>query len=166
MASLPSKLKVSRANDAVVLHLEGRATMQESPAFCEYAASFLSSSSVTLYADLRACTYLDSTFQGCLVQLHKRFNDPDDGNRFLLAAPADKCEKLFATARLSELFPRVDAPPSVVDEETHELAIGTMPSSELGRHVMECHRELAELAGPHQALYRSIADELARELGK
>ena len=166
MASPPSKLMVSRANDAVVLHLEGRATMQESPGFCEYAARFLSSPSVTLYVDLRACTYLDSTFQGCLVQLHKRFNGPGEGHRFMLAAPGDQCENLFATARLRTLFPRVDAPPAVVDEEAHELAIGTMPSSELGRHVMECHRELAELAGPHQALYRSIADELARELDK
>ena len=32
------------------------------------------------------------------------------------------------------------------------------------RHVMECHRRLAELGGPQHAAFAAIADNLEREL--
>ena len=41
-----------------------------------------------------------------------------------------------------------------------------LPTYDLGRHIMECHRRLAELGGSQAASFRSIADHLARELGE
>ena len=37
-------------------------------------------------------------------------------------------------------------------------------STDVMRHVMECHRLLAELGGPQQAAFAAIADHLEREL--
>jgi hypothetical protein len=37
-------------------------------------------------------------------------------------------------------------------------------SDDLGRHVLECHRLLAEVEGPNRAAFGEVADRLAREL--
>jgi hypothetical protein len=47
-----------------------------------------------------------------------------------------------------------------------ELSGPILPRADLGRHVMECHRRLAELGGSRAPSFRSIADQLARELGE
>jgi hypothetical protein len=47
-----------------------------------------------------------------------------------------------------------------------EVSRPSLPGTDLGRHVMECHARLAELGGSRAASFRSIADQLARELAE
>jgi hypothetical protein len=35
---------------------------------------------------------------------------------------------------------------------------------QMGRHVMECHRLLADLGGPHAAAFAAVANQLEQEL--
>jgi hypothetical protein len=39
-----------------------------------------------------------------------------------------------------------------------------MNSREIARHIMECHRRLAEIPGPQQTAFDAIARQMAREL--
>jgi hypothetical protein len=136
--------------------------MRESPAAHEFARHVLDTEDVTLVFALESCEYLDSTFLGSLVDLHRRYGKQDPP-RFLLAASPEKRQRLLGPNHLDKLLKTVEDNPEVKGEEC-VLPHQVKEPSELGMHVMECHRRLAELAGPNQAAFQEIADGLSREL--
>jgi hypothetical protein len=99
-----------------------------------------------------------------LVNLHRKYNRTSP-HRFRIAASFDKCQKLLAPARLNLLLDVTDVDPEPI-AGVLEVSHPSLASAELGRHIMECHRRLAELEGSQAASFRSIADQLARELGE
>ena len=157
-----SALRVGRTNTGYVVYVEGRGTMRESSALCDFAIGCVEDEECTLAVDLSRCDYLDSTFLGCLVSLNKRFGRPSAG-RYTIVADEDRSRYLLATAHLHTVLPVEKSPPSII-AECFELRPATIEREELGRHVMECHRRLAELDGPNQAVFKRIADQLAAEL--
>src|SRR6516165_4500505 len=96
-----STFRIGRTVSGYMLRVEGRGTLQESPAIHDFAARILDQGpeAGTFVIDLAACDYLDSTFLGCLVMLHRRYNHPVP-HRFRVAASAEKCQKLLAPTRL------------------------------------------------------------------
>ena len=44
------------------------------------------------------------------------------------------------------------------------IAPEAMNSKDMARHIMECHRRLAEIPGPQQNAFAAIAQQMAREL--
>jgi anti-anti-sigma factor len=160
-----STLQFGRTVSGYLVRVEGRGTLRESPAVFELADRLLTQElqTSTFVIDLTDCDYLDSTFLGCLAMLHRRYNRADP-HRFLIVAPPEQCQKLLAPSRLNRFLEVTARCPDLVLESLETL--GTeLPAHDLGRHVMECHRRLAELGGPNQAAYQSIADRLAQELG-
>ena len=140
--------------------------MSESPALQEFAVQSLEGPAgpITVVVDLSLCDYLDSTFLGCLVSLHRKYNRTLP-HRFQVAAPGDKREKLLAATHLVQVLDLTDVCPEPISdvlEVSHPILLG----DGLGRHVMECHRRLADLGGSGAAAFRSIAEQLARELGE
>jgi anti-anti-sigma regulatory factor len=138
--------------------------MRESRAVREFFTSCLTNEDASLVIDLTCCEYLDSTFLGCLVSLQKGASRQPVGC-FVIAAPAERRESLFGTLRLDRLFQQIDAPPQAIGEP-HALDVDDRDARTLGRHVMDCHRALAQVDGPNQAAYASVAETLARELGE
>jgi hypothetical protein len=118
----------------------------------------------TLLVDLSRCDYLDSTFLGCLASLHRKYNRTLP-HRFQVAASGDKCQKLLAPTRLNYLLDVTEVYPGPI-ADVLEVSHPILASADLGRHLLECHRRLAELGGSQAASFQSIADQLARELGE
>jgi anti-anti-sigma regulatory factor len=160
-----SMLRVARTASGFLVQVEGRGTLSESPALEAFAVRSLEGSyeSSTLLVDLSRCDYLDSTFLGCLVNLHRKYNRTSP-HRFQVAASGDKCQKLLAPTRLNHLLDLTEVDPEPI-AEVLEVTHPLLASADLGRHLMECHRRLAELGGSQAASFQSIADQLARELG-
>ena len=72
MAALPagaSKLQVGRIENGFILRVQGRGTMRESRVAHEFAMRCLPDATSQMMIDLSGCDYLDSTFQGCLLDL-------------------------------------------------------------------------------------------------
>ncbi len=73
----PSTLTVARSDAGYVVFLEGRATMNEGPAFHTFVTQLLDHAeepALVVCAD--GCEYMDSTFLGGLISLHKKvFSD-------------------------------------------------------------------------------------------
>ena len=136
--------------------------MRESRPAAEFASRSLDAAGTTLVVDVSACDHLDSTFLGCLVELQRKVVK-QDRTRFGVHAPPDKAQKLFAATRLDAVLRIVNEPPQVIGEMV-TLPAADPASPDLMRHVMECHRRLAELGGPQQAAFAAIADNLEREL--
>ena len=142
-----SMLRVGQTASGFVVFVEGHGTLAESPAFYEFAAQSLKAElgPSTVVLDLSNCDYLDSTFLGCLAGLHRKYNRAVP-HRFLVAASREKSQILLGPTRLNNLVDVTEVCPEPIGEVV-ELSRSILPGVDLGRHVMECHRRLAELGG-------------------
>jgi anti-anti-sigma regulatory factor len=156
-----STVELGRTGDGFLMRIVGRGTMRESLAFHEQMIDCLAQGSVKLVVDLNDCDYLDSTFLGCLVNLHRRLG----AERLLIAAGQQRRKSLLSAMRLERFFTLIEIAPESVCCPT-AISSEVIDSRDLGRHAMNCHRELASLGGPNQAIFTRIADQLAQELNE
>ncbi len=115
-----------------------------------------------LVVDLAGCDYLDSTFLGCLVDLHKHYGMRQP-SRFTVVAPPEAAHRLLGPTHLDRFLHIADAVPETIGNAV-ELPREVLGPDDLGRHLLDCHRRLAEVEGPNQAIFQRIADRLATEL--
>ena len=155
------ELQVGPISGGTLVRLVGRGTMCESPVFRDTVEQLFERGFVVF--DASECSYLDSTFLGCLIGLKKACGCEGQG-RLLVAASPDTRIKLFCTSSLDRYFDFVDVLPEATGPiETVDLTSANR--SELGSHIMTCHERLAEMGGREAPAFRAIADRLARELG-
>ncbi len=165
-------LKVAPTDAGCVIRVEGQGTMRQSAAARDLGARTLEGdASAAVVIDLSTCQYLDSTFLGCLVDMQRRTNKAAGasappgapGPRFVIYAPAERVTKLLAPTRLDAVLKTTAERPQLAGGWV-DLPAADPGSPDVIRHVMECHRRLAELGGPQQAAFAAIADNIEREL--
>jgi anti-anti-sigma regulatory factor len=161
----PASLKVAPTDHGCVIRIEGRGTMKESPAASTVANQTLSGDpNAVVVFDLSACSYLDSTFLGCITGLYGHYGRAPAA-RFFVAGSAEKRKALLGTVKIDSLIPSVpEAPP--MRGEWVTIPIDPVDQRDLSRHVMECHRVLAQADSPMRSAFAKIADQLERELAK
>lgn len=159
-----SQVWAYRTRTGYLIRVEGHGTMRESHAVQKFVAGTLSDDTLTLSIDLNDAQFLDSTFLGCLVGLQKTWGQrkPDC---FQVIATAEQVKKLLTPTRIHTLLTITDKADDVLGDRV-AITAGVMEPRDLGRHIMECHRQLAEIEGPDQNAFRRIADHLAEELNK
>lgn len=152
-------IEVAPTRTGCVLRVNGRGTMRESRAARDIALRTIRGNAAVV-VDLSKCTYLDSTFLGGLLDL---FRAAGSTGNFSIAAPAERRTKLLGTLRLDRVFPSMEVAPDTVGPW---VAVSTegFDKQDIARHVMQCHRQLAELDTPMRAVFAHIADEMAKEL--
>ena len=155
--------KIEVCDSGYVVSLEGRCTLQQSPAFRDFAYNCLDSG-LNLSLDLSECELLDSTFLGCLIGVHKRSLELGK-SQFRVFAHQECRLHLLSTSGLHRLFDFVDELPDTIGD-CLSLEFRRVDTSDLGRHVMHTHRLLAGIAGEDAEKFRSIADRLQQELDR
>lgn len=161
--SMESRLEFARTSEGFVIRVVGHGTMKISPAFRELAEQCLKvESAAELVVDLESCGYLDSTFLGCLIQVHKRCRDFDEA-RFLVVADSNTRRKLFSTCMLDRLLHFVEEKPATTSEYA-SFSMKQLTSDEFGLHILRCHQRLAEHCDADNEIFQSIANRLAKEL--
>jgi hypothetical protein len=113
--------------------------------------------------DLSACDYLDSTFLGCIAELHRGFGRSAPP-RFQIAAPAARHQALFGACRLDKVIPAQASAPATHGQWVPLDAARSDPG-ELTRHVIACHKALAEIDSPMRDSFAKVAARLESELG-
>jgi len=157
-------LRIGRARDGFVARIEGRGSVHESRTLREVVPKLLAQSpGARITVDLSTCKHLDSTFLGCLASLHRLLNAPGAA-RFYVVVPTRLATELFGSSGLERILPR-----SGFVEAVDWLAMPSatrLNSKELGYHLLECHRRLAEIGGPDAEAFTAVADQLERELAE
>lgn len=153
-----------RTRTGYLIRVEGHGTMRESHAIQQFAAGALTEDTMTLSIDLNNAQFLDSTFLGGLVRLHKQFGQRQPGC-FRIVATSEKVKALLMASRVHTVFTITDEADEVLGECV-AITSGVLDPKDLGGHIMDCHRQLAEIEGPDQDAFRRIADQLAAELNK
>ena len=136
--------------------------MRESLAVHEFALQMLENDSPNLVIDLSSCEYLDSTFLGCLFELHKLFDGPDS-SRVLLLSPSPRCLSSMASVKLDTILEITGEKPESIGEFVPLSSEGA-EVNELGEHVLKCHQRLSQLGGEDTKVFEAIAGKLDREL--
>jgi anti-anti-sigma regulatory factor len=165
----PTPLEVLTCETGCLVRVMGRGTMRESRLVHQFIERYLDdaatkhqgSDCVTL--DLSLCERLDSTFLGALVDLHKRYNQPGK-LRFIISAPTQVQRSLLGVARLDRILATRTDTPGSLSQPTPLTVSDTVDPGELGAHVLECHRRLAEQGGPSAEAFARVADVLEQEL--
>lgn len=155
-----SEILCGRSEDGYLVRVVRRGSMHESPAFRAFVKQCLKRREAVVTVDLSECGYLDSTFLGGLIWLSKFAGE---GPRLKFVANPEKRRQLFSYSLLDRQFYFVDAAPPATSEFT-SMPTEAVDADELGHHVMQCHRNLAELGGPEAEKFASVADILSREL--
>lgn len=164
MVEQDSNLRLGRTETGYIVYVAGRGIVRESRTLHEFALGIVEDGACTLAIDLSGCEYLDSTFMGCLVDLYKRFGK-QSAKRFEIIADKERSRSLLAVAHLHTILPIGERPPQLI-AECLVLALCELDRRQLGRHIMDCHRRLAELGGPKQEVFNRIANQLELELEK
>jgi len=158
-----SVLEVGRAAEGYVVRVAGRGSMHESPGLKALVTDALvADPNAEFTVDLSECEYLDSTFLGCLVGLHSKFN-ANGGRRLRVAGSDDKLGQLFGPSRVERILPRGTSDHGTIRDWVSVPATD-LDRNELGRHLIDAHRELADAGGPQAETFSAIADQIEREL--
>ncbi len=145
-----------------LLRIVGRGTFTESPAFRDFVTRCLDMEGrPQVVIDVSQCEYLDSTFMGCLIWLHKH---AESGSRLRFLATPEKIRDLFAFCMLDRVLNMTHECPTPTDEFV-VLTMVDIEQHELGRHIAQCHQRLADLGTKEAARLQSVANRLEREIG-
>ena len=157
-------VNIGRFAGGYVLQIVGRGGVQESSTLRDYVQLCLKCDAPRVILDLNDCEYLDSTFLGCIVGLHKHY-EHDGPGRFLVAADDATSERLLAATKVDQFLDLIDEAPHLV-EEMRPVKTPTLTTRDMGQHVMDCHQLLAQLGGPDAETFARIAEQLGRELAQ
>jgi len=158
-------LTMASTENGCMIRVEGRGTMHESTAARSVALHTLSGDErAAVYFNLNACEYLDSTFLGCIAELFRKFGQGEPA-RFQIVASEERHMALLGACRMDKVVPRLTEAPA-----THGpwIAIPACKSGpgELTRHVIACHKALAEIDSPMRESFAKLAARLESELGQ
>jgi anti-anti-sigma factor len=156
-----STLTIERTQKGYIMRVAGRGTMRESPTVQNFVNEALSDGAEVIL-DLNTCDYLDSTFLGSLLKFQQQCQQIQ---LFSVLADNSTYERIFSVSHFDRILEFVSVLPSSTGSPV-SLEISQLDEVEFGRHLMEAHRELAELGGPSAAKFQAIADQLAKELGE
>lgn len=159
---MATRMLIGEIDGGRLVRVVGRGTMQESPAFQEAVKPHLDHELVVF--DASECEYLDSTFLGCLVGAQKVAKTSPTGRFAIVAGEADRA-RLFSLSALHKYFEFLETCPEPVCElESAEAA--PLEKKTLGRHVADCHADLAERGGPEAPTFQAIAQRMSEELDR
>lgn len=158
-----SGVSIAPTAGGCVIVVAPRGTVRESRVIKDIATRTLKGDDkAAVVLDVSACTYVDSTFLGTLMDLFRTAGG-SGGGRFAIAAPPEHRKKLLGVARLDTFIPGIDVAPAAVGSA---VAVPTPEASprEILTHIMECHQKLAEVDCPMRLVFARIAAQMQTEL--
>lgn len=147
MAAAAAKVRYYSSPPSLTFRVEGRATMTQSLPLRRHAERGLEAGLDHVRIDLRDCTYMDSTFVGTLLALHKQLDGAGRG-RLTLLAPSPACARILRDLGLTDVLP-ADADADIPDDAPwQELPCSPDDAAAFKRNIKQAHEELASLPGP------------------
>ncbi|MBN2445494.1 MAG: STAS domain-containing protein [Phycisphaerae bacterium] len=157
------EIAVGSVAGGLYLGFEQRATQQTCPTGSRLVEDYLTGQaeqSPRITIDLGSCTWVDSTFAGWIIMLHRRLSP---GKCVRIANCSDACLDSLQRLRMDKLFEFVDiAPPGATRKVA--CAVGEKPSPADLELMLRAHEELAALGGDNARVFTPIVETLRREL--
>jgi anti-anti-sigma factor len=152
-------IRIRQEQQTVTFRVEGWVTMTHSLPLRRCAEQCLKEGA-SVRVDLRHCQYMDSTFLGTLLFLHRLA--VKGRGKFSLVSPSCKCGELFQQVGLQNDFVVADAD----EPDAEDWTILTNEPRDKGAftsNVVQAHQELASLPGPAGDQFRAVVRSLTRD---
>lgn len=157
-----TSLQVARSSEGYVVLVVGRGTMKLAPTFRAFAERCIANGKAVLVST-EECCFLDSTFLGSLVAVHKQCQR--QAIDFRIIADDAKRQQLFMNSMLHRVLKfRTKCPADL--SELQELPCEPCEADRFGEILVSSHQQLADIQGPDSAQFQSIADQLRAEQNK
>jgi anti-anti-sigma factor len=160
-------VRIRQEEDTVTFRVEGWVTMNHSLPLRRCAEHCLKEGA-TVRVDLRHCIYMDSTFLGTLLFLHRAA--AKGTGKFVLISPSTQCGELFRQVGLEDGFTLAADAEEPNAEDWTILTNESKDKCAFTHNVVQAHQELATLPGPagdqFRAVVRCLARDTAPEQGK
>lgn len=156
----PCQISIFTTSAGYLFQVVGRASLRESPALRDFVQNALDDGA-DVVVDLSQCAHMDSTFLGCLVLLHQH----SESTKGVFSVYADQSMRrvLFGTSHLDLVLPFA-AEPVACHGQPVRLAVMDLKGKQLCEHLVETHRQLADLGGPSAETFQRIVERLLQEL--
>ncbi len=157
------KIRVARSDQSITFQVMGQGRMTHALAFRTFAEKCFADGATAMQVDLRYCTYLDSTFLGTLLRLHR--SAAQRSRRFALLSPSPQCLKLFRELGIEEIL-KIENVPEPKSNQWLELPSESTQRQDLTSDVVQAHRELGQLKGPAGERFQKVVRCLDEDLKK
>lgn len=156
------KVEVGRLGHGVGLRVVGPGSVQQGAAIYRTVAEVVAEGVKDVKLVLSDCTSIDSTFLGCMVQLHKEFNAGEQPHvRF--SAPSEGVMRTLKSTGMHAVLP-IDEAVADNQEEWHPLDLPDWGDSQMHRQVLKSHEALCEVDEKNKQVFGPIVEQLRREL--
>jgi anti-anti-sigma regulatory factor len=161
MAAPSGILRVQRHEQTVTCRVEGRGTRSQGLALRRFGEQSVALGASALCVDLRHCTYMDSTFIGTLLCLHRSLANHGAGT-FIVASPSPPCMEILHQMKLDRLFTLQETDDR--EGDWRELHCDLDDVSAFQANTVQAHQELAGLPGPVGQAFARVAECLTEEM--
>jgi anti-sigma B factor antagonist len=162
MAACGGVIRVHEEEQAITCQVEGRATLDQGVALRRYVEQALACGVIIIRADLRHCTFMDSTFIGTLLHVKRALCKCEHGELALIS-PSQQCQRLLHQMGLDGVFFVMNAP-EAGEQTWTELPAEPRDPCTFRRSVFQAHQELASLPGCVGDTFRQVTDTISKEL--
>jgi anti-anti-sigma factor len=157
MALPQGVVRFHHQEQTVTFAVEGRGTMTNSLPLRRCAEGLLAAGVTQVRVDLRACTYMDSTFLGTILTI-KKLLERSQG-QLVLITPSLACGRILQQMGLSDVLATQSEPPAEVPWTELSGEPADLPSFK--RNVAQAHEELANLPGAAGEQFKAVSRCLA-----
>ncbi len=162
MGDVPPRMLVGENADAIVVRIDGPATMAIGPNFSALCEHYRDDRHRPIFVDLSRCEWLDSTFAGCLLSQSVRSRS-DQAASFALVAASPGCRDALDKLGVTEML--LDESATVPSHITFEpVTPETFSPDRLAQTVVDAHDRLADVNEANQRTFGTIAAAFRADL--
>lgn len=166
MSMSTPQLSVGAIEGGLYIAFHGRATHRTTPTANQIVRDFLAAhpDSPGVAIDLGGCAFVDSTFAGWLVALHKRIvqSAKGEGGQVFLANCSDRCRKSLARMHLAELFEYAELQPPTTSQVN--CVSGEDPTLDELQLMLDAHAELMQRDDENARVFAPMVEALQRQI--
>jgi anti-anti-sigma factor len=149
-----------RVSDELYLRGTGSLNARNCDGLKSMVFSILQERGVThIYIDLSCCTYMDSTFLGLIVGMHKKLKQ-SGSNGLVIVNPSDEAEHHLSAMGLDQIIP--------ISKETiafpDSLDSCTIKSTENPKDILAAHKNLMDLSPENRERFRLLTKMLEQRI--
>lgn len=156
MPGAAAKVQYHQDGATLTFKVEGRATMTQSLPLRRFAERALETGTTAVRVDLHDATYMDSTFVGTLLALHKAM-EAGGKARLTVLAPSSPCVRILRDLGLFDVLLTDESPAGPAIPWT-ELACAGDDATAFKRNIKQAHEHLAELPGPVGKQFEQVVE--------
>lgn len=160
-----SKVLVGKIESGYMVKVVGKGTMEYCSDLFMYLSQRIESEKVeNVYFELSSATYLDSSFIGVIISVHKKLKKLNNSSNLIILNPSPKVKEILSNMGLLEIIPLQEEHTFRNIELTEEIEKRLEKNYNDIKLLLESHQNLMELNPENKKKFALVEELLKKEL--